>query len=227
MSDPSAATSTPFTVFDYLGLAFILGPPGVAMEALMKSEPLTWSYALYGIPSVLVGAVCIFIGRNWTTLRNKVWTRFSDSVDIVNNSGYFITVLAIAVIFLLLSMAPLYLWPPNKDNQAINSVSFPSADDIANAIAQKLPKQSIVQPQTTAPTPAATPPFVNLLHAESAKWSVAEGLRLAIKSNAISQDCHVIIVRLQEAYPEAQPSPHFFEGQNATGGWHFDVASLV
>ena len=24
-----------------------------------------------------------------------------------------------------------------------------------------------------------------------------------------------------------QPSPHFFEGQNATGGWHFDAASLV
>jgi hypothetical protein len=24
-----------------------------------------------------------------------------------------------------------------------------------------------------------------------------------------------------------QTSPHFFEGQNATGGWHFDAASLV
>jgi hypothetical protein len=23
----------------------------------------------------------------------------------------------------------------------------------------------------------------------------------------------------------AQPSPHFFEGQNATGGWHFDAAA--
>ena len=27
--------------------------------------------------------------------------------------------------------------------------------------------------------------------------------------------------------PTPQPSPHFFEGQNATGGWHFDAASLV
>ncbi len=25
----------------------------------------------------------------------------------------------------------------------------------------------------------------------------------------------------------SQPSPHFFEGQNATGGWHFDAASFV
>jgi len=35
------------------------------------------------------------------------------------------------------------------------------------------------------------------------------------------------ITRIYTTQMAAQPSPHFFEGQNATGGWHFDAATLV
>ena len=36
MSDPNASSGVRFTGFDYLGLAFLLGPPSVAAEVLMR-----------------------------------------------------------------------------------------------------------------------------------------------------------------------------------------------
>jgi hypothetical protein len=70
MSEHGQSDSTPFTVFDYLGLGFILEPPAVVVHAVMTGEPLQWSSAPYAVPFVLLGAVFIYIGRNWATLKS-------------------------------------------------------------------------------------------------------------------------------------------------------------
>jgi hypothetical protein len=78
--------STPFTVFDYLGLGFILEPPAVVVHAVMTGEPLKWSNAWYAVPFVVVGAIFIYIGRNWVTLKERANRRVVDAVDILSRS---------------------------------------------------------------------------------------------------------------------------------------------
>lgn len=144
MSDPAASNSTPFTVFDYLGLAFILGPPGIVVEALMKGEPLSWTHAIYGVPAVIIGAICIYIGRHWATLKDRVSISVANSIDKVNSYSYFLAIMAFAVFLILISLAPLYIWPPHAETTVV-STTLPSAADIADDVVSKLPKQVPIQ----------------------------------------------------------------------------------
>jgi|HubBroStandDraft_4_1064222.scaffolds.fasta_scaffold193686_1 hypothetical protein len=59
MSDPDASSGVRFTVFDYLGLAFLLGPPSVAAEVLMRGENITSAgIRLGGCPNRYRGSLC-------------------------------------------------------------------------------------------------------------------------------------------------------------------------
>src|ERR1700733_14285569 len=65
MSDPDASSGVRFTVFDYLGLAFLLGPPSVAAEVLMRGGEITSAgIHLRGCP-IAIGVACVIIGRKW------------------------------------------------------------------------------------------------------------------------------------------------------------------
>jgi len=114
MSEPSSTSSTPFTVFDYLGLAFLLVPPGVIVEALMKGETLTLIMFIYAAPAVLIGAVCIYIGRNWDRLKITTKSSIVTAVDYLSTS--YVVLFSIFVLFLIgIAISPMLLWPPAKN----------------------------------------------------------------------------------------------------------------
>ena len=74
----------------------------------------------------------------------------------------------------------------------------PSADEIAEAVAHKLPKAN-----TPIPTPPATAPsFVNPIHEKSVKWDIAQGIRTAIIHGKLNPECHITIVRESDAYAD-------------------------
>ncbi len=135
--------STPFTVFDYLGLGFILEPPGVLVHAVMTGEPLNWSKAWYALPFIAIGAASIYIGRNWDTLKQSVNANFANAVDRLSRAY---VVPFIVVMFALggLAILPILIWPPNN---SASSVVIPSAEEIAAAVAKKMASQ----PAPTAP----------------------------------------------------------------------------
>ncbi len=138
MSESNSSSITHFTVFDYLGLGCILGPPGVAVDALMKGEKITWSYAVYGVPAVIIGAICIYVGRNWPTLKTRVWSKLADGIDRSNN-GYFAAVVAFTAFLLLVAVSPMLIWPPSALPTTL------SAEDIASAVARKFPYLAAAQ----------------------------------------------------------------------------------
>lgn len=198
MSESASSGSTPFTVFDYLGLAFILAPPGVAVEALMRGEPWSWSYVVYGIPAVLIGAACIYIGRHWTTLKKGLWIRIANFIDTINRHSYVIAIMAFAAVLILVALAPLCIWPPSHENPAANNASVLSADEIADAVVRKLPPS---KPPIPAPGPAVSTsppePYVNPLHSQITKWRISSGLRYDILRSGLSDSCRITISRLQ------------------------------
>jgi hypothetical protein len=122
MPDHGSSSSTPFTIFDYLGLGFILEPPGVLVAAVMKGEALDWWRGLYAIPFVIIGSVFIYIGRNWDIIKTKWGARIVHIVDYLSLS--YIALLAVFMMFMsILVMLPLFIWPPpQKTNVSSKSV---------------------------------------------------------------------------------------------------------
>jgi hypothetical protein len=54
------------------------------------------------------------------------------------------------------------------------------------------------------------------------KLAVSSAILVVISNNSVNSGwCR------RELTAGPQPSPHFFQSQNATGGWRFDAASLV
>lgn len=135
MSETNHSNSTAYTVFDYLGLGIILVPPGVVVEALMNNKSLTWAHAAYGIPALVVGAACIYVGRHWDTIRLKLWVNLAQSIDRINN-GYLAPAIVFVSIISLLVISPLLLWRPAS---TMSAATMPTADEIASALVNKLP----------------------------------------------------------------------------------------
>jgi hypothetical protein len=231
MAEHGQSGSTPFTVFDYLGLGFILEPPAVLVHAVMTGEQLHWSSIWYALPFIALGAVFIYIGRNWATLKEKANTRVVGAVDILSRS--YIVPFIIALLALSgAAVLPILIWPPSDlDHQLVHTTSSP--DEIAAAVVKALPKQNtpsaeeinkavapIGQQRDQALTNLATmtnernglrdqlaaipkpPPFSNPFHEDLVKWKIVEGIRTSILRGGLSPDCHVIIVRLQQTYAE-------------------------
>jgi hypothetical protein len=138
--------STPFTVFDYLGLGFILEPPAVLVHAVMTGENLDWSNGRYAIPFVLLGAAFIYIGRNWDSIKAKVNGRVVTAVDALSRS-YLVPFIIFLCIIIGIAILPIWIWPLSSSSPATISRS-PSADEIAAAVVKALPKQ-IAPPATT------------------------------------------------------------------------------
>jgi hypothetical protein len=86
MSDPDASSGVRFTVFDYLGLAFLLGPPSVAAEVLMRGENITSAGIRLGGCPIAIGVACVIIGRKWQKIRLHAYPSFSNSVDRLSRS---------------------------------------------------------------------------------------------------------------------------------------------
>jgi hypothetical protein len=77
------------------------------------------------------------------------------------------------------------------------SPSTLSANEIADAVAQRFPKIS-----TPAPTAVQIPPYVNPIHTAAAKWGISSGIRASIIRGGLPPNCHVIITRLPVTYSE-------------------------
>jgi hypothetical protein len=80
----------------------------------------------------------------------------------------------------------------------------PSADEIANAVIGKLPKQATAPVQAAGAT-AVVAQYVNPLHDNDTKWKVTQDLRLwSLRSTPYphSPDCLISIVRYPETYSE-------------------------
>jgi hypothetical protein len=71
-----------------------------------------------------------------------------------------------------------------------------SSEDIADAVLRKLPKSAA---PPIPPTTTAQAPYVNPLRDPRAKWNLTSRL---VQSVSHIKDCSIIIVRLQETYPE-------------------------
>jgi hypothetical protein len=126
MSEPNPTGSTPFTVFDYLGLGFLLVPPAVVVEALMKGETLTLTMLIYAVPAVLIGAVSIYIGRHWDKL--KIGTKSSIVSAVEYLSGSYVVLFLIFVLFLVgIAISPILLWPPSQNTAQVETRAFSTA----------------------------------------------------------------------------------------------------
>jgi hypothetical protein len=143
---------TAFTVFDYLGLGFILEPPAVWVNAAMTgAEPIKLVNALYGIPFVLIGAICIYVGRNWDRFKTK-WNKVF--VDIVERSSR--SYVALSVIFIVflagIAVLPILIWPPAVPEKPIQAAQQPAP---ASEAARN--KIEVPAPITTPPPPPSPP----------------------------------------------------------------------
>jgi hypothetical protein len=119
---------TAFTVFDYLGLGFILEPPAVVVHAMMQSEPLTWPMALYGIPFLLIGSICIYIGRHWNNIKPKWNATLVRAID-VSSLNYVVLFGIIALTLTGIAVLPIFIWPPNarpRNDQQMMAPQVPS-----------------------------------------------------------------------------------------------------
>jgi hypothetical protein len=86
MSDPNASSGVRFTVFDYLGLAFLLGPPSVAAEVLMRGENIPLQGYAWAVALIATGVACVIIGRKWEKIRLHAYPSFSNPVDRLSRS---------------------------------------------------------------------------------------------------------------------------------------------
>jgi hypothetical protein len=141
MSELGQSDSTPFTVFDYLGLGFILEPPAVVVHAVMTGEQLQWSHAGYALPFIAIGAVCIYIGRNWATLREKTNTRIVKAVDSLTRS-YIVPFVLFLIALIGVAILPIWLWPPSSPVSTVVAHDAPTANDVAAAVVKQLPPAS-------------------------------------------------------------------------------------
>jgi hypothetical protein len=162
--------STPFTVFDYLGLGFILEPPAVVVHAVMTGEHLDWPNGRYAIPFILLGAIFIYIGRNWETIKAKVNSRVVTTVDNLSRSHIVPFIIFLCVI-IGVAILPIWIWPPNNSGSSAIANNVPTVDQIADAVVKKLPP----------PQPAATNADVNTALKEERDRLQAE-LNAALKS---------------------------------------------
>jgi hypothetical protein len=124
----SASGGTPFTVFDYLGLGFILEPPGVLVHAVMTGEPLRWSNAVYAIPFVAIGAVSIAIGRNWETLKKRTSRPLVNAVDRLSRS-YVVPFIVFALTLGGIAILPILIWPPNPPSTVVTGLTQQQVDE--------------------------------------------------------------------------------------------------
>jgi len=135
MGESSASSSTPYTVFDYLGLGFILEPPGVVVHAMMTGEPLKLENAWYALPFIFIGASCIYVGRNWDRWKPGFNARFVNAVDKISKS-YFVPFVLVVMFLTGIALLPLLIWPHAKlQATAIVIHEPPSPEDIAKAAA--------------------------------------------------------------------------------------------
>jgi hypothetical protein len=74
-----------------------------------------------------------------------------------------------------------------------------SANEIADAVVQKLAKTNPSIPPTT---PAAVPPYVNPIHTAETKWNMSSGIRSGIIHRNLPADCQITITRLPVTYAE-------------------------
>ena len=135
--------STPFTVFDYLGLAFILEPPGVLVHAVMTGEKLNWSTAWYAVPFIVLGAISISVGRNWETVKKKLNGHVVVAVDRLSRS-YVVPFIIVLCALIGIAILPIWIWPPNRAPSSTSSTILPqpTADEIAAAVVRALPKNA-------------------------------------------------------------------------------------
>jgi hypothetical protein len=163
-----------------------------------------------GGAGLIVGAAFVVIG-----LTVSLWK------DKVSATGYrWFTQIATAGLPLVLGLFLLFVLGVISPRSPATVGNLPSADEIAAAVAKKLPPAAApavdvdkvagplraqiatLTQERDALKPFAPAPFVNPFHESLVKWNIVEGIRLTILRAGISPDCHVTIVRLQEAYPE-------------------------
>lgn len=76
----------------------------------MKGENFPTNAWEFGLLAIAIGAGCIAVGRNWHTIRPKIWTRFATAVDQMSRS-YIVLFLSFVVSLSMIVMAPLLIRP--------------------------------------------------------------------------------------------------------------------
>jgi hypothetical protein len=100
-------------------------------------------------------------------------------------------VLGLVLLFVMGVLLPRHQSPASAGN-------IPTADEIANAVAQKLPKAAAIPPAPARPTE----PYVNPIHSAASKWSFVAGIRAGIMRGSWPADCRIMITRLPVTYSE-------------------------
>jgi hypothetical protein len=165
MAEHGQSDSTPFTVFDYLGLGFILEPPGVLVHAVMTGEPLKWSNAWYAVPFVVVGATFIYIGRNWVTLKERANSGIVEAVDTLSRS-YLIPFLIVLFALIGIVVLPIWIWPSNISRDE----KLSTADEIAAAVVRALDQRGSIGASGIGQMPIGGAPTESLLEQPSIDW---------------------------------------------------------
>jgi hypothetical protein len=86
-----------------------------------------------------------------------------------------------------------------RPQPAVGGTNVPTADEIANAVVQKLPKTPAAMP---SPPSRPSEPYINPIHTAASKWSIALGIRASIIHGNVPADCKITITRLQVPYSE-------------------------
>jgi hypothetical protein len=167
-----------------------------------------------------LAALLLGLGIAAVALHSRTW------LDRTNPNWVYAASVAAIFALILSPFVEEKRWPFSAwFSQPTQSARLPSADDIAAAVVKALPKQAL--PTTDEIESAAAPiraerdqalaslanakgdvaqlakqldgpPYVNTIHDDMVKWKLVRNIRSSILVGNVSQDCHVIIVRLQQ-----------------------------
>jgi len=78
---------------------------------------------IYAVPTVLIGTVCIYIGRHWDTLKTNTKSSIVSAIDYLSES--YVVLFLIFVLFLGgTAISPILLWPPSHNIAQVETQAF-------------------------------------------------------------------------------------------------------
>jgi hypothetical protein len=179
-------------------------------------EKFGWDTYVDSVVSAILAVALVIIAYKLPSIMNRFGREATTKLNrIASDPKWWIL---IVIVFILQGA----LWPYVQEKRWPFSTWFPpsptldqtataiadkipkplSADEIANAVVGKFPKQSATPSQSAGATPPAAP-YVNPLHYEDVKWRITRGLRLwSTRSDPPSLECQIAIIRYPETYAE-------------------------